>query len=691
MGAVDDEDTILINEYLHYTGPEQASLEDIANSAEYEYIASGVANLGLSSKWHYVKFYYKNDKQPGGAFYYIDNPSISHVELFRIMTGDDNKKVALLGKNGACMAFANRPSKTTSFLFNLQLTLNEEGWFLLKLTSNKPILVSSRVGNKEDLIINAGYNDDKTYLYIGIIFALLCYNFFLAFSTHDPEHWFYILYLGSVGMVQITTSGIGSTTFWPESTWWSQHATHLFGVLSGIFTMLFVRKFIRTKKYTPIIDKIIIVYLIFSTLVIPLIFLDKLILVYNLINFNAISSLILLTAGIIAIRKGSIPARYFIVAWSVFLISVIVFALKDYGILPYNTWTANSVAIGSSFEGILLSFAIANKINILKKQKEEATRKLIQNVKNQKEILEIKVHERTQELEKANDKIKTQYNDLVIAQKKLIESEKMAGLGQMTAGIAHELNNPINFVSSNVLPLERDINDVIELLDSYVALGEDTTNEDLIKLKEVYTEMDIDYTKEEIKALLKGIEEGARRTTEIVKGLRIFARSDQDNLICANINDCLHSSLVVLKSVTSGTVTLTKDFDPNIPSIYCYPGKLNQVIVNLISNAVHATNLPGRTTQTRNIHVSSFYDEEYIHISIKDNGSGIDDAIKEKMFMPFFTTKGVNVGTGLGLSITIGIIKEHNGKIEVITEKGKGSEFIIHLPRLQEKQSETAA
>ncbi len=683
------EDPQLIDEYMHYQGSTEESFEEIAFSSEYKMLHAQVVNLGMSDQSQYIKFYAANTHSAQGLFYYLKNPGIGKIELFQLH--EATKQVRKVGVDGGYFPYSVRPSKTTGFLFNLQLPRGQASWYLMKVTATQPILITSEIGSELEITRNAGYDDNKIYLYLGLILALIAYNIFLAFSTREVESIFYIAYLCSVGLVQITSSGMGATTFWPNSAWWSQHAIFLFGLLSGVFTMLFVKTFIRTKKYAPVLDKIIIAYIIFSLVSIPLVFLDKLPLVYKIINFNALSSFILLVAGIAALRKGSVTAKYFIVAWVIFLTSVMVFALKDYGILPYNKWTVNAVAIGSSIEGILLSFAIANKINILKRQKEDASAQLIRTVRYQNEMLEIKVQERTEELETAKNEIQSQYDNLRVAQHKLIEAEKMAGLGQMTAGIAHELNNPINFVSSNVAPLHRDIQDVLTMLEDYRALGHAFTEADIKLLNERYEKLGIDFVKKEIEALLNGIEEGSRRTAEIVKGLRVFARSDKDDLVKANLNECLLSTLVVMKSVIKGQVTLTKELDENMPSFYCYPGKLNQVIVNLVTNAIQATNYMGKSPDERKVHIKTYYDDETIYLSVKDNGIGIDEEAMQKIFIPFYTTKPVGEGTGLGLSITMGIVEAHKGHIDVITEHGKGAEFVIHLPRLENKQDTLAA
>jgi signal transduction histidine kinase len=278
-----------------------------------------------------------------------------------------------------------------------------------------------------------------------------------------------------------------------------------------------------------------------------------------------------------------------------------------------------------------------------------------------------------------------------MAQKQLVESEKMAGLGQMTAGIAHELNNPINFVNSNVGPLQRDIADVVAMLDEYCSLGPNATPQEIETLRQKCEELDIPFIRKEIDQLIKGIEEGSKRTAEIVKGLRIFARTDKDTLVSANINECILSTLVVMKGVTKGHVTLHKNLSASIPDLECYPGKLNQVIANLLSNAIHATRIPGRSSEQRDVWITSEHDDHFIRIKVKDNGCGIDTDEQEKIFVPFFTTKAVGEGTGLGLAIARGIMDEHHGTIEVQSQPGKGSEFTLHLPRNRNQESRSAA
>lgn len=270
------------------------------------------------------------------------------------------------------------------------------------------------------------------------------------------------------------------------------------------------------------------------------------------------------------------------------------------------------------------------------------------------------------------------YEKLKSAQSQLVESEKMASLGQLTAGVAHEINNPINYISGGIDSLKTCFNEVSEVLELYNKADKAENSEEALtyisKAKKLKNELDFNALNDEIKTLLSSIKTGANRTTEIVKSLRTFSRLDEASLKKANIEEGIDATLVILRSQLKDRIEVIKQYD-NIPEIMCYPGQLNQVFMNIISNAAQAIKGHGK------IWISTKQDENSIIVSIKDNGSGMPPEVKKRIFEPFYTTKEVGEGTGLGLSIVIGIIEKHNGKIDVETEVGKGTEFIINISK----------
>ena len=259
----------------------------------------------------------------------------------------------------------------------------------------------------------------------------------------------------------------------------------------------------------------------------------------------------------------------------------------------------------------------------------------------------------------------------------------MASLGQLTAGIAHEINNPINFVSSNITPLKRDIKDIMEVIDFYRESGQkefsETTKKEAKKLEE---DLELEYVLDEVEQLLKGMEDGAKRTVEIVKGLRLFSRVDEQDVKKVDLHDGINSTLILLNSTIPGKIRIVREFG-ELPMVECLAGKINQVFMNILNNAVHALSdhLDKITDPKITVRTKAFSD--HVQVEIEDNGPGMPEHVKQRVFEPFFTTKPVGKGTGLGLSIVYSIIENHKGTLEVNTEEGQGTTFIISLPIYQ--------
>lgn len=277
-------------------------------------------------------------------------------------------------------------------------------------------------------------------------------------------------------------------------------------------------------------------------------------------------------------------------------------------------------------------------------------------------------------IEKKNRDLQKTMEKLKSTQAQLIDSEKMASLGQLTAGIAHEINNPINYISAGINPLKRDMADIESLYKKYEEASNNGFDPNKLKDAKQYSkEIESDFLFDEIKSLLDGIEEGALRTREIVIGLRNFSRMDEDAIKTANINEGINSTLMLLRNKLKNKIIIKKEYG-QIPPIECYAGKLNQVFMNILNNAADAIQDEGE------IIIRTWASNDHVYISIKDNGIGMQENIRKRIFEPFYTTKEVGQGTGLGLSISFGIIEKHKGTISVKSKKNEGSEFIIQLP-----------
>ncbi|MFK7970732.1 MAG: ATP-binding protein [Bacteroidia bacterium] len=298
------------------------------------------------------------------------------------------------------------------------------------------------------------------------------------------------------------------------------------------------------------------------------------------------------------------------------------------------------------------------------------------------ESLEARVEERTAEVVRQKDEIEAALDKLQQAQLQLLESEKMASLGQLTAGIAHEINNPVNFIMAGIRSMRRNMKEVLGIWQEYDKLDPENAAALLPKIRDKIEEDDLDETVEEVFELAESIERGAVRTAEIVRGLRLFSRLDEGEFKRVELHESLEASLLMLRSQYKNRIEVVKDFG-KIPEIECLAGKLNQVFMNILSNAIQA--IEGEGTISIKTHRK---DADHIEIVIRDSGPGIPLDVQNRIFDPFFTTKDVGQGTGLGLSISHGIIEQHHGKIWIESASGEGTAFFIMLPVKQPRDNE---
>ena len=262
------------------------------------------------------------------------------------------------------------------------------------------------------------------------------------------------------------------------------------------------------------------------------------------------------------------------------------------------------------------------------------------------------------------------------AQNQLLQSEKMASIGQLAAGVAHEINNPIGYVNSNLGSLKKYIRDVFSVLEVY-ALAEttlETSNPDVFgKVKETKKRLDLDFIREDIDALMKESAEGLTRVKKIVQDLKDFSHVDEAEWQLSNLHEGLDSTLNVVWNELKYKAEVKKDYS-NLPEVECLPSQLNQVFMNMLVNAAHAIKERGT------IHIRTGVAGEQVWIEIEDSGSGIPPESLKRIFDPFYTTKPVGKGTGLGLSLSYNIVQKHHGRIEVVSEVGKGSRFRLFFP-----------
>ncbi len=627
----------------------------------------------------------------------IDNPLCDRVTLFSL----DGNAAQPLGVDGFRTGERRGDWMFPTPAFRVNLPVGEKRHLGIRIAYANEVVAAPVVISSEQTFYKRQLNKNIiSGVHVGILLVMLFYNLFLYASVRDTSYLYYTIYILFIGLTQTTLTGYTHRYLFLGHPDLLNYTIVLFPAMAGISAIMFTRAFLHTREHTPRLDRLFLWLIPGFVGAIMLRFLGFNFLSARAIDLTDIGTIILAYAILIKlIRKGNRQAIFFIVAWTAFVVGLVLFVMKNLGALPSNIFTNYTMHAGTALEVALLSIALADKINTLNRSnKISQERELVtaqenaRLVQNQNAILEERVTRRTYALQKANNELSTALTSLKEAQTHLVESEKMASLGQLTAGIAHEINNPINFVTSNIKPLRRDVQEVFTLLEQMeaVAREEIPTAEKFGRVSALKEAADYDYIKSEIEVLLSGIHEGSTRTAEIVRGLRIFSRLDEDDLKRADVNEGLDSTCIIVNNLLNNRILIQKSYG-NFPLVECYPGKLNQVWLNIITNGIHAVRSRFGEDSGGAITIATTANEDHVTISIRDNGCGMTEQTKAKLFEPFFTTKDVGEGTGLGLSIVYNTVKKHNGLIYVESAVGQGTEFRISLPIIQPTDASPAS
>ncbi len=519
-------------------------------------------------------------------------------------------------------------------------------------------------------------------LYYGFILMIVVYSLLLFIRLRETDTFRYAIWVLIVGLQMALFRGHTNEFLWPANPAIERYATVLAGI-TGLTHVLFTLAFLRLRQQAPLFYKIGLGILGLYTIGI----------LVNVLTMSAfaksgvqvdfvpvvalVEGIFSVWAGIVTYRHGFRPALFYVIGNLVFFMSIFLFLLYAFGKLPHSFWTYNSIHIGSGIEIILFTLALTYKVNLLKQQQEEAVREQLRLaetnkrlVENQNVMLEEKVTLRTVELNEQKEGLQITLAQLRTTQDQLVQREKMASFGELMAGIAHEIQNPLNFVNNFA---ELCVDMVAELKDELLA----DHKADALDIADALTPN------------LQKITFHGKRADGIVRSMLQHAQSSTGHRESTNLNALADEYLRLAyhgfhaKNDTV-EIMLTTHFDPHMGQVKLMPQEISRVLLNLYNNAFYAVlekAKSGLTDYHPHIWVTTQLKNGGVVLTVKDNGTGIPTELLNKIYQPFFTTKPSGSGTGLGLSLSYDIItKGHGGTLSVKAEAGECTEFVVEIP-----------
>lgn len=688
-------------------------------------------NYGFTNSAHWLSITLRNTADyPVERIFEISYSRLANIQFHELSLGVPTNTIT----TGILTPFATRPYKNRIFVFPISIAPKSEKVILLRVQS-KLLQVPAKLWTPDtfhehelvDYISQAGY--------FGIMAAMIVYNLFLFLSLRDFLYLQYSLFVICVALATASENGLAVQYLWNNSPDWAVKSIIEFYSLAALVFSSFVRSMLNTAKVMPKANRFLIfltgVWFLFAFGV--MLFFSALFKVF--IFLLVITVIIILGVVFLGVYKRERSAFIFLFSFSAFFLVIPANILYSLGFFISSMSQGELTQFASAVEVMLLAFALADRYTRMRKEKEEAQQSLVENLKHSERNLEERVEKRTIELQTSNRTLEATLHNLQETQEQLIQSEKMASLGQLVANVAHEINTPIGAVKASGKNIEDSIERTLEnfpklfqILDLRMrelflklihnknikrlimlssreerALIKETTKnleglgiEDARSLAETIVQLGLhdsisDYLlllnhpeRNFIFASAKGIANIVNSThnintavdkvSKIVYALKSFSRANNnDEMVNMQVKESIEIVLTIYQNQIKQGIELIRNYE-EIPDIICYPDELNQVWTNLIHNAIQAMVNKG----TLMISIRKVGQEALVAIS--DTGVGIPESIRSKIFDPFFTTKRAGEGSGLGLGIVKKIIDKHKGRIEVKSEIGVGSEFLVFIP-----------
>lgn len=505
-------------------------------------------------------------------------------------------------------------------------------------------------------------------IHIGILLGLSIYNLFLFAFVRDITYAVYVASVVTALLFFLSLTGVGSLYLWPESTWIGSAMVPISMGSSVASSAFFCAMFLGTRQNTPRVHRLLVTVAIVAFLsVIGAFFLPYKVVTLAGIVCTVLGSLLALLAGVLTLRKGLEEARYYLVAWSLFLLGALALVLKVAGILPPVFFAEYGMFIGSAMECTFLSVALAARMRTLKRDKEAAQQDALQQKQTALDTV-------THYSRKLEEDVRLRTQELLDAQQKLVAHEKRSALGVFTAGMAHEINNPANFVSAGVQnaasqlqEFQNFVNDIIE--------GENS---------EISAEFGRRF--DTLGQSLELAQGGIKRIDTVIRKLRATHPEGIESVQSVDVVAQLEDAWSLLDKQSLDGLQVALRFESRQP-VPAQISEANEMFLALLANALDAMRDRVAMDHERYVPVltlSSRAEPGFLVVSVGDNGTGIPQPILDKVFDPFFTTKAVGKGSGLGLAIVRDMMNKRGGRVGLVSREGEGTVVSLFWPTAKE-------
>ncbi len=609
--------------------------------------------FGFSSSVFWFRFsLYNPTSQPLKRFLEIEYPLLDHVDLY-IPEGNGNFRVY---KEGDRQDFYKRPIKYRNFVFILRIQPKTHVDYFIRVQTSSSLNLPARLYTEVGFMDKIENEETALGIYFGILFAMLAYNLILFFTIRESVYLYYVLFVIFNFLFQLDLTGVAFKYLWPDSIYWANESLPFFIFVSYYFGTVFTRQIINSKKYAPLLDRILSVLAVISAVFAGCCLFFPYGISIKAATLVAMTVVVHILAGFLCLYRGYRPARYYAMAWSISMGGAAIYALKSFGILPNNFVTVWGIQIGSAWEVILLSMALSDRLSLLQKEKDQIQAKYTRKLEDANlrleefaKTLEEKVRQRTMEIERSNMLLKKQAEEMRLAEE--MAERASEAKSDFLANMSHEIRTPLNAITGiTALALEMDL-------------------------------------PEKLRGYLKIIKASAHSLLNLVNDILDFSKIEAGRMELEKTNFMLmdvfeNIAHMFTEIAAEKSIEFIIDIDSNVPNhLASDPTRLGQLLTNLVSNAIKFTNQGHVILSCRMI--AEKQDSVILRFKVADTGIGIEKDRLDYLFDMFTqadssTTRRFG-GTGLGLTICKRIASLMGGTIEVESELGHGTTFTFQV------------